>query len=117
MCIRGRALDCAAAWKLEAYKSGRPLNDFEFRLARRIGVRHPECVRISEVAEMPVPEQLGLRMAMHQLNMLGDNTLGLTLGYGIFVRRGHATSRLLAHELRHVCQFESAGSLDSFPVS
>ena len=39
---------------------------------------------------------------------------GLTLGYAVFVRRGHETLRLLSHEFRHVYQYEQAGSIGAF---
>ena len=41
--------------------------------------------------------------------------LGLTLGYAVFLRRGHETeARLLRHEFRHVQQCERFGSLAAF---
>jgi hypothetical protein len=44
-----------------------------------------------------------------------DNVTGLTLGYAIFVRRGHERDpRLLSHELRHVAQYEAAGGIAPF---
>jgi hypothetical protein len=49
-----------------------------------------------------------------QTGLLGPHMDGLTLGYGIFIRRGQETLRLLSHELRHVHQFEQAGSLKDF---
>jgi hypothetical protein len=40
---------------------------------------------------------------------------GLTLGYAVFIRRGRETSvQLISHELRHVRQYEAAGSISSF---
>ena len=36
------------------------------------------------------------------------------LGHSIFVRAGHETARLLSHELRHVYQYERAGSIAGF---
>jgi len=46
--------------------------------------------------------------------MLGPDMAGLTLGYGIYVRHGHDTLRLLSHEFRHVYQYEAAGSIAAF---
>jgi len=41
--------------------------------------------------------------------------VGLTLGYAAFVCNGHRTNpRLLRHEFRHVCQYETAGSISAF---
>ena len=44
-----------------------------------------------------------------------DRGDGLTYGHGIFVRENHAgNAHLIAHELRHVAQVETHGSLPSF---
>jgi hypothetical protein len=39
---------------------------------------------------------------------------GLTLGYAVFVCRGHETRRLLSHEFRHVFQYEQNGAIAGF---
>jgi hypothetical protein len=46
--------------------------------------------------------------------LLGPETIGLTLGFGIFVLEGHLNTRLLSHECRHVRQYELAGSIGRF---
>jgi hypothetical protein len=38
----------------------------------------------------------------------------VTFGHAIIVRQGHLTNRLLSHELRHVFQYETAGSIAAF---
>ncbi|MBV2129714.1 hypothetical protein [Arsukibacterium indicum] len=43
-----------------------------------------------------------------------EDTIGLTLGYGIYIKQGYLTRRLLSHELRHVHQYEQAGSHEAF---
>jgi len=50
----------------------------------------------------------------HRAGLLGPETLGLTLGYGIFIVSGHDTVRLLSHEFRHVYQYETLGSIEKF---
>lgn len=40
--------------------------------------------------------------------------VGLTLGYSIFVKQGQVTARLIAHECRHVYQYEVFGSIAEF---
>ena len=50
-----------------------------------------------------------------QTGLLDTNMIGLTLGYAVFVRRGHEVStRLLSHEFRHVYQYETLGSIAQF---
>ncbi len=48
------------------------------------------------------------------VDFLGPQTLGLTLGHSVLVRRGHESTRLLSHEFRHVHQYEQAGSVATF---
>ena len=35
-------------------------------------------------------------------------------GHTVFIKQGHDTARLLAHEFRHVFQYEQAGSIAAF---
>ena len=55
-----------------------------------------------------------LRAAALQAGLLGPGMVGLTLGYSIFIVNGHVNDRLLSHELRHVQQYERAGSIAAF---
>jgi hypothetical protein len=108
----------AIAWaEAEAARiagSGRPLDAGELRLARDVGVAQPARVRIVTADSLPLPEDPALRAAALQTGLLGPAMAGLTLGHAIFIRRGHWTSRLLSHELRHVYQYEQAGSIAEF---
>lgn len=63
---------------------------------------------------VPAPDDPQLRKMAIEQNLIGPNTAGMTLGYGIFIVDGCLTSRLLAHECRHVYQYEVAGSIDAF---
>lgn len=101
-----QAADCAG--------SGRSLNDGETQLARSVGVTHPERVRIALVDALPVPADPALRAAALESGLLGQGTIGLTLGHAVFIRDGHETRRVLSHELRHVYQYEQAGSIAGF---
>ena len=49
-----------------------------------------------------------------EYGFLTEETIGLTLGYGIYIKQGYLTTRLLSHELRHVHQYEQAGSAKAF---
>jgi len=83
-------------------------------VAQRVGVRKPELIRVKRVDHIPLPGDTLLRRAAHRAGLLGPETLGLTLGYGIFIVSGHDTVRLLSHEFRHVYQYETLGSIDKF---
>jgi hypothetical protein len=95
-------------------RQGDPLNAASLTLASRVGVVHPERIRILVVPAVPAPEDPELQQIAREQNLIGPNTAGLTLGYGIFIAEGCLTPRLLAHESRHVYQYEVAGSIEAF---
>ena len=112
--ILPRAIAWAEARSAEIVADGVPLSDIERRLAHLSGVYRPELVRLSEVARIPLPDDPELREAAVTAGMLGPGTIGLTLGYGIYVLKDHRSNRLVAHECRHVYQYEIAGSIAAF---
>jgi hypothetical protein len=116
--ILPRILTEAIAWaearSFEILASGVPLSDFGRKLAHLAGVNRPELVRVAEVATIPVPDDPELREATLAAGLLGPGTIGLTLGYGIYIRAGHSSNRLVSHECRHVYQYEEAGSIAAF---
>lgn len=84
-------------------------------MARRVGVLDPERVRISFVPEIPRPDDPALSEACEAAGMLGPETLGLTLYYGIYMNTGcRHEERMLVHELRHVAQYEMFGSIPEY---
>lgn len=108
----------AIAWAEEqaqqAASSGRALTEREREIARSVGVAQPERVRVVLVDSLPLPEEPTLRAAALQAGLLGPGMVGLTLGHSVFICSGHETLRLLSHELRHVYQYEQAGSIATF---
>ena len=94
--------------------AGTPLSPAGEDVARRVGVTHPASVRICVADELPIPEHPMLLAAATQTGLLGPDMAGLTLGYSVFIRTGHLSVRLLSHELRHVAQYENAGSIREF---
>ena len=113
-----RLLPRAAAWaearSNEILREGTPLSAAGLSLARTVGVHYPERIRVSRVDRIPMPEDAELRAAAIQTSLLGPGTAGLTLGYGVYVRSGHVSNRLLSHEFRHVFQYELEGSIAGF---
>lgn len=93
---------------------GNPINELLLSVAKNVGVRHPELIRIVEVPQLPIPEDLELREVALGTGLFGANIVGLTLGYGVFICHGHMNVRLLSHEFRHVYQYEAAGSIAAF---
>lgn len=108
----------ATAWAEEQsaliLQNGESLRPLEIKLAEAVGVQHTELVRIFEVPRLPLPDDAELRQAALSVGMLGPTMVGLTLGYGVYIVYGHRTDRLLSHELRHVFQYEHAGSIANF---
>ena len=105
------------AWRQERHilRAGRPLFSSEWSAAVRVGVRHPEKVRILTVEAIPMP---GLRW-MHRLAArLGYDPRhvgGLCLRYGILLRRDLAAQPIITtHELVHTAQFERHRHLTRF---
>ena len=62
---------------------------------------------------MPAHEQLRSLMIKHGLG--SANTVGRTMGYGVYLRRTASQSEsLLRHELTHVAQYERYGGIEPF---
>jgi hypothetical protein len=108
------AIAWAEACVKKTAEAGEALSTGESEIARRVGVRRPELVRVQMVTGLPAPEDAALRAAALACGLLDPRMAGLTLGHTIFIRRGHKTRRLLSHELRHVHQYEAHGSIAAF---
>lgn len=108
----------AIAWAeeeaLRAATSGRALTAEETVLARKVGVVTPELIRIQSCDRLPMPQDPSLQVAAVQTGLLGPGMVGLTFSYSVFICRGNETRRLLAHEFRHVFQYEQSGSIARF---
>jgi hypothetical protein len=95
---------------------GIPLSAKQIEFANQVGVTEPEKIKILEVAKIPIPENENLSEAATQIGFLSDEMRGLTLDHSIYIRKGHNSTQLLSHELRHVYQYEAFGSLPEFLV-
>ena len=97
-------------------KEGHPLNAEQIEIAKKVGVTNPEKVKVLEVPEFPIPTDPKLNKAATQIGFFSEDMKGLTLGHSIYICQGHNTARLLSHELRHVYQYETFGSIPAFLV-
>ena len=108
----------AVAWaerqSSEILCTGAPLTNTEAALAVRMGVARPQHVRIQVVAEFPRPEDPELFAFAEGAGLSSPTMHGLTLGHGIFIRKGYRANRLVSHECRHVFQYEQHGSIEAF---
>jgi len=92
-----------------------PLTPAQLTDARKIGVVHPEKVRLLAVPTVPRPEHPTLRAAADATQLISPYTAGLTLRYGIFIRVDcWGDRRLVFHELVHTAQYERLGGVQSF---
>ncbi len=90
---------------------GRRLEVWEEEIARKVGVRRGDKIRLIMVHALPFPSLPGLRRLADRHGMSRYGARGLTLGYGIFIKEGCYSIQLLSHECRHVYQYEQAGSM------
>lgn len=113
-----RLLPAVVAWakaqEAEILATGRSLTALEVPLAAIVGVRDVDKVRIKFVHQLPKPQRQDLRAAADQTGLFGPNMVGMTFGHGIYIRQGSLSNRLVSHELRHVYQYEAAGSVAAF---
>ena len=112
------ALPIACVWARQKealiLRKGVALSAGQARGAGRIGVVHPERVRLLAVDVVP-PINWILRGIGMRLGFVSPQIAGMTLRYGIFVRKDHwGDERLLVHELAHVAQYERLGGFRGF---
>lgn len=94
---------------------GRPLDATWLAIAKSRGVQHPERIRFGDLPHLAMPEDPELVEALRAIGMVGPAVGAVTLGYGMAVMPGLGLQFwLLAHEFRHVHQFEAAGSLAAY---
>jgi hypothetical protein len=112
-------LPLACAWAEEQeqiiLQRGISLSAAEMADAKRIGLWHPEQVRVLAVESIPMPRRPALKMAAEATGLLSPLTAGLTLRYGISIRSDcWGERRIAVHELAHVAQYERLGGFEPF---
>ena len=111
-----KAIQWAERESNKIQQTGTPLTDEQMELARKVGVSSPEKVKVQLVSEFPFPDDVKLAEAARQTGFLQQDMHAITLGHSIYIREGCITDRLLSHELRHVYQYETFGSIAAFLV-
>lgn len=115
-------LPIAVAWvashERKILRSGVPLTAAGLDDAARMGVAHPEKIRLLQVEHIPVLNSPLMKILSRMIPSVSANTVGLSLRYGIYVREPWAGDRfLIAHECVHTGQYERSGSITSFLTS
>ena len=109
------AAEWAEAKEQVVLKNGVPLSDSQMDDARRVGVIHPEKVRIFKVPQIPLPKHPVLKAAAEETQLITPSTVGLTVRYGIFIHSDFSDDRyLMVHELVHTSQYEKLGGFLPF---
>jgi len=114
-----RHLPSACKWGLEQERfileRGIPLIRPQRFDAKRVGVLHPERIRLRCVEQIPMPVQPLLRAAAQVMQLNTPRTPALALRYGIYIRSEYWGQRWpVVHELAHVAQFERLGTIWAF---
>lgn len=107
-----KAIAWAKAQSDAVLESGLPLSADGIQIARKVDVTEPELVRIQWVTRLPVPDDPIFQPLLENTRLA--DMAGLTLGYAIFLVQERTDLKLIAHELRHVHQYERLGGIDGF---
>jgi hypothetical protein len=112
-------LPLAAEWVGQQERSilqrGEALTPAQLTDAVRIGVAHPEQVRVLPARAIPLPQHPALAPAAAAIGLLDPQTPGLTLRYGIFIRAEFWGNRAtLVQALVHTAQYEQLGCVQAF---
>lgn len=90
-----------------ALENGVPLLPQYLDIAQRVGIKNPEKVRVLYVDELPMPQNESLKFQMERLGLDSPYLVGMTYGYGIYIKHAAKGDKLLlSHELIHVRQAE-----------
>ena len=109
------AVQWAEAKEKVILEHGKVLSSQYMEDAKSIGVNNPERVRIYEVPQIPIPKHPILKAAADATQLISPATIGISLGYGIFIHNNFADDRYtIVHELVHTMQCEKLGGLYQF---
>jgi hypothetical protein len=105
----------AEAKENEILRLGYPLKSAQLMDAQNVGVRYPERIRVALVDEIPFPISRMIRRVAGGMGIMSQRISGLTLRYGIYIRRDRSNDRpLLVHEFVHTRQYEEHGGFKPF---
>jgi hypothetical protein len=101
------SIDFAYNNEKNAFESGVELTAEEKQMAKKIGIKSVDKVRVVYVDEFPFPKDKHLVEFARSHGFDSPELVGITYGYGIYIRNGQ--KYILPHELIHVRQFEELG--------
>ena len=96
------AVEWAEAKEKVILEHGTALSPKYMQDAKSVGVKFPERVRINEVPQIPIPKHPILKAAADATQLISPATIGISLGYGIFIHDNFSNDRYtIVHELVH----------------
>ena len=112
-------LPVATAWveweERKILRHGIPLTPDGLLDAAKMGVAHPEKIRLMKVDRIPLLIGPFIKLLARAMPEISSETIGLSLRYGIYVRSRYWPDRhLIAHECVHTGQYERSGSVSGF---
>lgn len=94
---------------------GRDLTPEELAIAKRIGIKNYDIIRVYESSVVPNPSDIVLNELGKQIGLISANTIGICFRYGIFIHENASDKKaVLTHELIHTLQYERFGSIKAF---
>ena len=91
-------------------REGVPLTPQLLDDARRVGVAHPERVRLRQVDRVPMPVHPLLRTVGEKTGLISPHVAAMSLRYGLNIRSTEwGNRRIIVHELAHTAQYERLG--------
>ena len=94
---------------------GRDLTPEELDIAKRIGIKNYDIIRVYESSIVPNPSDIVLNELGKQIGLISANTIGICFRYGIFIHENASDKKaVLTHELIHTLQYERFGSIKAF---
>jgi len=94
---------------------GRDLTPEELAIAKRIGIKNYDIIRVYESSVVSNPSDIVLNELGKQIGLISTNTSGICFRYGIFIYENASDKKaVLTHELIHTLQYERFGSIKAF---
>jgi hypothetical protein len=94
---------------------GRDLTLEELDIAKRIGIKNYDIIRVYVSPIVPTPKDIVLLELGKKVGLISSNTHGICFRYGIFINEQTENKKaVLTHELIHTLQYERFGSIKSF---
>ena len=114
-CLALIAAPFVARWlrrqEMRILREGRPLSAPESALARRVGARARDRIRLLVVDTVPTPGPRWFSRMTQRLGYPATSAVGMSLGHGIYLQRGFENRvEILAHECVHTSQYERLGT-------